>query len=114
MKILKEKFYIFQEDLISLEPLEKLVCISEIVMRLNELFCAENMKKLRTEIITDYLQKNKYLEVNDNQRKIPTKRGNILGIVTEERKNSKGDMYEINLYNIKAQQYIFDHLYDML
>lgn len=60
----KKKFYIYQEDLIRYEIGQELLTISQFVDNLNKRYCTENMKKLRTDSITNFLCIKGYLIVN--------------------------------------------------
>lgn len=53
----KREFYIYQEDLVRYRTKRNCVTISQLVGDLNENYCVENMLKLRTETITNYLKK---------------------------------------------------------
>lgn len=57
----KKDFYIYKEDLIRYEKQQELVRISQLVEDLNKKYCTDDMKKLRTSKITDYLIKRGYL-----------------------------------------------------
>lgn len=110
----KSEFYIFQEDLIRIRPYEKAMSISEIVGDLNNRFASENMKKLRIEIVVNYLIKKNFLYLDENNKKKPTQKGSILGISIKENINSNNEKYTCIIYNEKAQQFILDHLYEMI
>lgn len=110
----KKEFYIYQEDLIKYEIQKEFVSISQLVEDINIKYCDEDMKKLRTTAITDFLQSQGYLFVNETGRKRPTRKGKILGIsqgfILDETENK----YQVNLYNERAQRYILDNLYDII
>lgn len=109
----KRDYYIYQEDLVKINPDKKDVSISEIVKRLNS-FCKPGMKKMRTVQITNYMLEKNFLFENEQGSKRPTTKGTILGIRVEERKDEFETIYFVNLYNERAQMYIYDHLYDII
>ena len=87
------------------------VNISDIVAQINS-FRAENMSKLKTSAITDWLVDLKLLEVliyNEKTRKYPTAMGNEMGIFKEDRMGLHG-LYSVVLYDQKAQHFIIDNL----
>ena len=110
----KKKFYIYQEDLIKYRFANNNVIISQLVMDLNEKFCQEGMRKLRTEIVTNYLIDNGYLIDDGTGKKRPTFKGEILGIKVGHIIDKKGQEIEVNLYNERAQNFILDNLYEMM
>lgn len=110
----KREFYIYQEDLVRYRTKRNCVTISQLVGNLNENYCVENMLKLRTETITNYLKKQGYLSVDENNKKRPTLKGRVLGITVGSSTAKNGDRYDVNLYNEKAQQYVVDNLYNIL
>lgn len=110
----KRKFYIYQEDLIRYSVGRETVTISQMVEDLNEKFSQEDMQKLRTETITNYLTVNGYLTIIDTGKKRPTFKGKILGIEVGHITDKNGQELEVNLYNNRAQKFILDNLYEML
>ena len=103
----KEQFYIYQEDLIQFSFREEYLSITEMVVRLNEKFCKEGMKKLRTETITNHLQKKGFLFLDSDGRKRPSQKGKLLGIAVKQK---EGKDYFVNQYNRRAQKYILNQL----
>lgn len=110
----KKKFYIYQEDLIRYEVEQELLTISQFVDNLNKRYCTENMKKLRTDSITNYLCTKGYLILNNEKRKMPTRKGKILGIELGTITDKEGKRHIVNLYNARAKQYILDNLYEII
>lgn len=110
----KRDFYIYQEDLIKYPMQEEPLTISKLVKDLNDRYCESDMKKLRIDTITDFLVKQGYLFINENSRKIPTPKGNILGIIMGYIVDKDGNKHLVNLYTVRAQKYIIDNLYDII
>ena len=71
----KKKFYIYQEDLIRYMVSQEPWTISQLVEDLNKRYSQEDMQKLRTDTITNYLHAKGYLTVDDKNRKRPTQKG---------------------------------------
>lgn len=112
--MVKKEFYIYQEDLIKYELKEEFLTISKLVVNLNVKYCESDMKKLRTETITDFLLMKGYLYLDKDTYKKPTLKGKILGITRGEISDKEGNKYSVNLYNLRAQKYIIDNIYDIL
>ncbi len=110
----KKKFYIYQEDLIRYEVGQELLTISQFVDNLNQRYCTDGMKKLRTDSITNYLCAKGYLILDNEKRKKPTQKGKILGIESGYIIGKAGKRYIANLYNARAKQYILDNLYEIM
>lgn len=110
----KKKFYVYQEDLIKYRVTQDSVTISQMVTDLNVKFNHDNMQKLRTETITNYLTNSGFLYVNDNGKKRPTFKGRVLGIEVGYITDKNEQEIEVNLYNERAQKYILDNLYDII
>lgn len=111
---MKMEFYIYQEDLIKYNVCDSNVSITEFVQRLNKTFCIEDMKKLRAEQIIDYLVKEGFLERNADKTKIPSTKGKLMGIGTEERIGKDGEIYKVITYTPKGQLYILDKIYKII
>lgn len=114
IRMSKKKFYVYQEDLIRHEISYRPLTISQFVEELNQKYGQEDMKRLRTDTITNYLCTKKYLTINERNRKRPTTKGLLLGIRVGYCTDKKGKKYEVNLYNARAQKYILDNLYEMI
>lgn len=87
--------------------------ISEFVKNINELVEDENMTKLTTSIVTDWLVGInvliKELNAEGKTAKRPSPQGLSLGIGVEHRTSINGP-YSVNIYNREAQQFIIDNL----
>lgn len=109
----KENFYIYQEDLIQTKVLDNPITISGFVSYLNGLYCGNNMKKMRSEKVISYLHQKKYIEIQDNIR-IPTKLGEMIGIFRQSRINDNGQRYDCLVLTDKAQQMLLDNFYKII
>lgn len=75
------------------------------------------MKKLKTTVITDWLLEKGFLQLQKgtdgkNQR-IPTQSGREIGLLAQIRQGKYGE-YQAVFYDAQAQQFVLDHLFDML
>ena len=109
----KNSFYIFQEELICYKPCKDIVTISGFVEELNRAFGKEGMKRLRSSPFIDYLMNRGFLEMVNGEIR-PTRKGELLGISIKELSDKEGYRHCLNVYDRKAQQYLLDHLYDVL
>ena len=109
----KKEFYIYKEDLIQYAKQQDLVRISQLVEDLNNKYCTDDMKKMRTTKITNYLLRQGYLYLYE-ERKCPTTKGKMIGIQTGWITDKSGKEIKVNLYNLRAQQYILDNFYNII
>lgn len=105
----KIPFFLLESDLEKLSFFQTPVSISKFCSELNN-YVLPGMRKLRASDLTKGLVKLGYLcdVIIDEEKsyKKPTKKGIELGIIEEERQNSYGNKYLVNLYNENAQKYI--------
>ena len=78
---------------------------------------AVEMKKLSTTAITNWLLEKGFLEKQaapdgKNQR-LPTANGRMIGLSTQTRQGQYGE-YQAVFYDTQAQQFVLDHLSEML
>lgn len=89
------------------------VTISEIVERLNSLTQSENMVKLTTPVVLDWLVSIDALRIEPTVEgrsvKRPTSQGAMLGISVEARNGLNGP-YSVVVYAREAQQFLLDNL----
>lgn len=113
----KIPFFLLESDLEKIRYFETPVSISKFCSALNN-YTFPGMKKLRASDLTKGLMKLGYLcdVIIDDEKsyKKPTKKGIELGITAEERQNSYGNKYLVNLYNDAAQKYIVAHIMDII
>ena len=93
------------------------VSISELCYCMNK-FILPGMSKLHAADLCKGLLNLGYLmEVtidDEKSYKAPTLAGTSLGILKEERTNSYGNSYSVNLYNLNAQKYIVERLSEII
>lgn len=113
-KAKKEKLVAFDVQKFELDKYEfskEPVAISVIAQRINELK-PENMKKLKTTALTNWLVDINMLsiiEINGKNHKRPTPNAESMGISLEQRDGQYGPYYVV-LYNESAQHFIIDNL----
>lgn len=109
----KASFSLTQEQITKFELSEKPVSVSDFVEKLNRFIDENSMKKLKTTSITNWLVDIEMLEIvklpNNKTKKMPTAKGNAIGIDTETRTSLYGE-YTIVLYDKNAQQFILDNI----
>lgn len=93
--------------------------ITHFVDQINEELDGEQYKKLSYPKITGWLKAMGYLDVIEdiewNEKKtIPSEKGRILGIYTEERESTYGRKYLAVIYDRNAQQFIIDNMENIL
>lgn len=98
---------------VSQEP----VRVTQLVDMIWEAVADPGMKKLKTTVITDWLIEKGFLEKqtgpDGKNRRIPTQNGLTLGLSMQIRQGQHGD-YQAVFYNSHAQQFVLDHLQQML
>jgi len=80
--------------------------------RINALIDASAMQKLKATALTSWLVESGYLceeVINDKKRRVPTKQGEELGILSEPREGQYGSYLAI-LYSEKAQRLLVGNL----
>ena len=89
------------------------ITITEIVKRMNDLVACENMIKLTTSVMLEWLLSIDALKIEPTSEgrsaKRPTNRGGVLGIRTETRNGANGP-YSVVVYNQEAQQFLLDNI----
>lgn len=109
----KIPFFLMESDLGKIKFFETPVSISKFCNELNN-YVLPGMAKLRASDLTRGLMKLGYLcdVIIDEEKsyKKPTKKGIELGIIGEEKQNSYGNKYLVNLYNETAQKYIIANI----
>ena len=93
------------------------VTISMLCYRINE-YVMNGMSKVRPMELTRGLTKLGYLEEispdGEKSFKVPTRRGLMIGISKERRKNQYGNEYSVNLYDVQAQKFVITNIEEIL
>lgn len=109
----RAEFSITAEQLANFEYSERPISITEATKRINALINSMYVKEIKSKEITEWLVKVGMLTniiVNNKARKRPTDAGQNLGIITEERVNQYGTIYEGVFYDLNAQHFIIDNI----
>ena len=107
---IKEEYQLSDNQKKSIILSKEPISISKFAYLLNAPIDHSVMKKIRATQITDWLLKNNYLYISNSEvNKLPTEKGNKLGINAEIRKNDSFS-YSVCLYNNSAQTYILDNI----
>lgn len=89
------------------------ITITEIVKRMNDLVACENMIKLTTSVMLEWLLSIDALRVEPTAEgrsaKRPTSRGEMLGVRAETRNGMNGSYCAV-VYNREAQQFLLDNI----
>jgi len=113
----KIKFDITAEQLKKVKTSTNLVSISEFCRRIDAAAENENMKKLSTPTITNWLLHKNILRVvldeNGKNKRLATEKGFEIGI-SEKLCEGKDGNYTILLYDEQAQKFILDNFLEML
>lgn len=109
----KEPFALSNEKRKEFAFSDEPITVSEIVKRINELTLHENMLKLTTAVVMDWLVSIDALRVEatttGHTAKRPTPQGATLGIGVEARNGINGP-YSVVVYNREAQQFLLDNI----
>ena len=113
-KRVKFDFYLTSKQKEMIEISEEPISISKFVYNINDVVNTLEMKKLPATAITGWLTQHGYLESTTNadgmEFKVLTEKSAELGLTCQEKTNSYGNKYSVNLYPAKAQQFILENL----
>lgn len=109
----KQKFRVTVEELGNYPTDDTPVPVSEIARRLNALV-TDNMERIYYKVIRDWYVAGGYLELKTSPEGkvafLPTAKGSLAGLMVESRTGKDGELYDVVMYDIKAQQLYLDHL----
>ena len=109
----REDFRVAPERLTEFEYSDRPIALTEFVNRLNELIDTETTRKLTYKVYATWLIVCKILEETEENGaavKRPTKFGESLGIITEEKTGPEGRLYKVVTYNRGAQEFLIGNL----
>jgi len=90
------------------------IAISSLVYSLNEKYKKEGMCNLRATTLTRWLEEEGYLRAveldSGRLNRIPTNKGESIGITCVEKSNNRGERYFVCMYNVNAQKLLLEHL----
>ncbi len=83
--------------------------MTNFVTSINDKNIMHNTKKLRYKIVIEWLLKEGYLTVDESDKKIPTEKGEGIGISLEYRERNFHS-YTVLTYSIEAQRFILENI----
>ncbi|MGN1344142.1 MAG: hypothetical protein ACI4U3_06140 [Traorella sp.] len=113
----KETFSITQEELNQYDYSNQWLSVSQIAQHISSLVKNEQMKRLKTTSITNWLEyKNilTYKLINEKKQRIPTEEGIRFGIKSETKVSYNNQPYETVYYNQTVQRFIVERIYEIL
>ena len=109
----KQKFNITTEELGNYPTDETPIPVSEIARRLNALI-GPNVERIYYKVIRDWFVSEGYLEFKDTGNGkgafLPTEKGSLAGLIVESRTGKLGELYDVVMYDTKAQHLFLDHI----
>ena len=109
----KQKFHVTAEELKNYPAEDTPVPVSEIARRLNALI-GPNMERIYYKVIRDWYVAEGYLELKTSPEGkvayLPTEKGSLAGLMVESRTGKLGELYDVVMYDSKAQQLYLSHL----
>jgi hypothetical protein len=112
-RVQREKFHLTAEQLADYPTEDTPVPVSEIARRLNTLV-GENMERIYYKVIRDWYVEQGYLEFKTSPEGrsafLPTEKGSMSGLFVESRTGKDGELYDVVMYDSKAQKIYLDHL----
>lgn len=113
----KDDFSITEEQIKTLEPVDYPITISRIAGSINGKKSSD-VKNLEATRLTKWLELKGYLTTEQNENgdfwKVPTEKGEELGITRNIKVRLDGGTYSANLYSTEAQRFVYEHLLDVL
>ncbi len=107
-------FFITEEQCAELRVYSYSCKVSEIANEINRVTSGNGTKKLSAAVINDWLEKEGFLRKSDLKSRIPTEKGEQLGISFEYRIKDNKDDYYINYYSKQAQEFVFQHIGEII
>ena len=112
-----QAFTISSDQLARIQISQEPVRVTQLVDMISAAVDNPQMKRLSTTIITNWLMGKGFLEKqigsDGKSRRVPTQNGLMLGLSVGTRQGQHGE-YQAVFYNATAQQFVLDHLSDIL
>ena len=113
----EKDFYITPEELSRLQPSPEALRITQLTERIMNAVNDPARKRLKSTTITNWLLEKGFLgkqvDSAGKSRRVPTAAGEQLGLTIQEQQGRDG-LYQAVYYSAGAQQFILDHLMEML
>ncbi len=109
----RQKFHLSAEELKAYPADETPIPVSEIARRLNTLI-GPDMERIYYKVIRDWYVSEGYLEFKESTEGkgafLPTEKGALAGLMVESRTGKQGELYDVVMYDPKAQHLFLDYL----
>lgn len=109
----KQKFRVSTEELSNYPADDTPIPVSEIARRLNALVNTD-MEHIYYKVIRDWYVSEGYLELKNSPEGrvayLPTEKGSLAGLMVESRTGKDGKLYDVVMYDAKAQRLYLDYL----
>ena len=109
----RQKFHLSAEELKNYPTDETPIPVSEIARRLNTLINPD-MERIYYKVIRDWYVAEGYLKFKDSTEGkgafLPTEKGALAGLMVESRTGKQGELYDVVMYDPKAQYLFLDYL----
>lgn len=115
---IKDDFYVTVDELQAIVLPQENITISHLAFIINSQISNLDRKRLQATELTSWLVDEGFLglemDSSGNIWKTPTENGKKLGIIPVTKTNSIGKKYSANAYTPEAQQFIVDHLAEIV
>ncbi len=109
----RQKFHLTAEELGNYPADETPIPVSEIARRLNTLV-GPDMERIYYKVIRDWYVSEGYLEFKESPNGkgafLPTEKGSLAGLMVESRTGKLGELFDVVMYDPKAQRLFLDNL----
>lgn len=109
----RQKFHLSAEELANYPADETPIPVSEIARRLNTLV-GPDMERIYYKVIRDWYVSEGYLEFKESPNGkgafLPTEKGSLAGLMVESRTGKLGELFDVVMYDPKAQRLFLDYL----
>jgi len=114
-RVARNKFEITQEQKIHIPLSNTPVPVSVLCDNISSVVELAVYRRLSHNKVAEWLAEKGYLQnISGSKRKTLTDKSSMIGITREERISQQGKPYTANVYNKEAQQFIIDHLDEIL
>lgn len=109
----RNRFFITEEQTYDLTA-KGTAIIGEIADEINKVTEINNTTKITTTWITDWLISVGILEINSFNQRMPTQKGEEMGVTSRKTTNGYGKEYFNNYYSYEMQLYIYDNIENII
>lgn len=116
-KAAKGDFYITEEELCRAKPEQEPIRITQFVSMLMEAINDPDRKRMNPTMVTNWLIEKGFMArqqgADGKSKRLPTATGEQIGLSTKAYQGQYGE-YQAVYYSAEAQQFLLDHLQEML